>query len=122
MERIVIGLSCCPAGWRFIVHEQPERWIKTSYCVTVFDILGVSYVVGGSSYPELTPCSCFLVQGRSQLGRLAAYFPDGVNVCSYDARNHHACVLSIRRAVTALLALARRDGHELVVVRGDDLG
>ena len=105
MERIVISIRACDKG--FVVHEQPESWFRPRCLRRIRDNHG-KYSVETCSCPELRTDTCFMAVRESQLGK--AYY-----VSILQVSTHNEMIFAARRAVAALLNIARCDGYEFVL-------
>lgn len=103
VERIVISIRACDK--EFVVHEQPESWFRPRCLRRIRDNHG-KYSVETCSRPELRTDTCFMAVRESQLGK--AYYILRVST-------HNEMIFAARRAVAALLNIARCDGYEFVL-------
>ena len=103
MERIVVSMRVF--GKEFVVHEQPESWFRPRCLRRIHDNDG-KYSVETCDCPELRTDICFMAYRENQLGK--AYGSPQVST-------HNEMILAVRRAVAALLNIARCDGYEFVL-------
>lgn len=106
MERISVKMLS--RGRQFVIYEQPKGWFRRSPPGGAREIRRArdargEYTVLVSGCPELRGNVCYVAAYKSQLD-----WP-------YDSpfvKDHAAFVRDTRRAIAALLNIARRDGYE----------
>ncbi len=110
MERIAVKMLS--HGCRFVIYEQPRGWFRrpssdrARLMRRVQDTLG-EYEVIVCDCPELRGNKCYVAAYKKQLGTMYN---------SPRIANHAAFMRGTRRAIAALLNIARRDGYEFRLI------
>lgn len=109
MESIVVSIR--KHGRAFAIHKQPENWFRRGredgITICIINMLGYMYHVYVCEWPELRPDMCYVARSKGQLGMEFDYSTVG---------EHQAWVKALRRAITALVNIARQNGYEFRII------
>lgn len=92
---------------QFVIHEQPSRWFRELPNIAC-NYGGDMYALSRVSCPQVVDNICYVAVNRNQMG-LSGYY-----VGFHEP--HHQDILAMRKAIAALVNVARTHGYDFVLL------